>query len=409
MRILTLLIQIVLMARFVLSQPESCSGFSDCFNCTVSERIDCMWNDGKCEPNTKGVPTTYDDFYSTCLKDPAGLQIINHYCGEEKITLEDSKTAHLAMPKINNLYGLVNLVCKYTYDNGKGKKNIDLNISSEGFEQILLDNLRIFIEAIFPNGSTGGRKLTSSSSKIQVKGPKTVSLVVFLKESTPYLPFEMTLTVTKQGVSITMISTIILICVAFIICAVSIYLFAKRLKRQRMIEREYRMRIEILGVNQGVNNVNLMQTQELILTQRKKQIEEILKTELSPKKYNEDIGKYNINCSICLEDYNHESLIVVTKCSHVFHFECMKKLLNENLIEPRCPNCNNHLLPEIKFPQNNEQVSRFHSSQESNPHSVVNPQPPQGNSNQNQNVVNPQPVELQDRNGRNNTHQNTGR
>jgi len=45
------------------------------------------------------------------------------------------------------------------------------------------------------------------------------------------------------------------------------------------------------------------------------------------------------NCSICLETLNNTE-VYKTKCSHIFHTECMKNYVNSNQFnEVNCPNC----------------------------------------------------------------------
>ena len=42
-----------------------------------------------------------------------------------------------------------------------------------------------------------------------------------------------------------------------------------------------------------------------------------------------------------MEDFiDNSSMVITTKCGHTFHEQCFKKLIDKNIICPKCPNCN---------------------------------------------------------------------
>ena len=53
------------------------------------------------------------------------------------------------------------------------------------------------------------------------------------------------------------------------------------------------------------------------------------------------IKVYNDSCPIDLTPFNENDVVSVTKCSHAFHFNCIKKYLleNESNNEFKCPIC----------------------------------------------------------------------
>jgi len=61
---------------------------------------------------------------------------------------------------------------------------------------------------------------------------------------------------------------------------------------------------------------------------------------LKPVKYSL-IKVYNDSCPIDLIPFNEDDNVSVTKCSHAFHFNCIKKYLleNESNNEYKCPIC----------------------------------------------------------------------
>ena len=54
------------------------------------------------------------------------------------------------------------------------------------------------------------------------------------------------------------------------------------------------------------------------------------------KKYGEDYI-----CSICLEKIKDKEEINITKCNHIFHYNCIEKSINKNILN--CPNCRTNL------------------------------------------------------------------
>ena len=91
--------------------------------------------------------------------------------------------------------------------------------------------------------------------------------------------------------------------------------------------------------NNGNNNQNEK-------TQYK--IEFLFMTELHPIKYSKEFfNNADNNCSICLENFvENKSIICLTPCSHIFHFDCLIKW-SENVENSfKCPNCNFDFLSE---------------------------------------------------------------
>ena len=55
--------------------------------------------------------------------------------------------------------------------------------------------------------------------------------------------------------------------------------------------------------------------------------------------YNEDLKKFNENCTICLENFIIEKTKVChTPCNHIFHFSCLRNYIFQSG-DIHCPNC----------------------------------------------------------------------
>ena len=103
------------------------------------------------------------------------------------------------------------------------------------------------------------------------------------------------------------------------------------------------MKKKIDGINREITNLNMNTNNNNIRDkENKKKIDLLFQTKLFPIKYSKEFSdKGNINCSICLDNFvENESMISLTPCSHIFHFDCLKKW-SENIEESfKCPNCN---------------------------------------------------------------------
>jgi hypothetical protein len=65
-----------------------------------------------------------------------------------------------------------------------------------------------------------------------------------------------------------------------------------------------------------------------------------LKKESAGKSFIKKYGK-DCTCSICLETIKLKEDINITKCNHIFHYECIEKSINEHGLD--CPNCRSNL------------------------------------------------------------------
>jgi len=69
---------------------------------------------------------------------------------------------------------------------------------------------------------------------------------------------------------------------------------------------------------------------------------------LGPRKCNENLKKYNTECSICLEILKVENdYVSFTPCNHLFHHKCLNDYF-EKTKELKCPNCNFDIMQYYK-------------------------------------------------------------
>ena len=95
------------------------------------------------------------------------------------------------------------------------------------------------------------------------------------------------------------------------------------------------LRVEITQHNININpNVIIVKKKEVNL-------EEILSNEkyLGPKICKKEYEKYNILCTICLDNFKEEiDMVSLTPCSHLFHNKCLNDYFRKNK-NAKCPNC----------------------------------------------------------------------
>lgn len=51
----------------------------------------------------------------------------------------------------------------------------------------------------------------------------------------------------------------------------------------------------------------------------------------------------NMNCSICINDYEIGERVIKLKCGHIFHKGCIIPWYDDNIISPTCPICRRNL------------------------------------------------------------------
>ena len=94
------------------------------------------------------------------------------------------------------------------------------------------------------------------------------------------------------------------------------------------------------------------------LNENKKKLIALFKTILAAREYTKNHNKIDCpRCTICYEDFEvYSSIVSVTPCQHIFHYKCLNNWLNQNILNPKCPNCNFDLMTvdinKLKKPQN---------------------------------------------------------
>ena len=97
------------------------------------------------------------------------------------------------------------------------------------------------------------------------------------------------------------------------------------------------------------NEENARIQKEEKIKKNKELIKQLFENILTPKIFSKDIILNNCeNCSICLDAFEcDKSSVCITPCNHIFHYDCLKKWVDDNVLAPKCPNCNNNLINNL--------------------------------------------------------------
>ena len=121
----------------------------------------------------------------------------------------------------------------------------------------------------------------------------------------------------------------------------------KKLK-ERLERMDLLAEIQTVNLNQNRHESRRDREQNLI-KENKLLLGKMLREELEPKNFDELDRKENSmseNCTICLEDFKKDEKVVSLLCKHIFHFFCLNDWLTQNILSPKCPNCNHFVIEE---------------------------------------------------------------
>ena len=202
------------------------------------------------------------------------------------------------------------------YDTSSGTKltNMDDEHLRNSYAKISLDTItEMFILIDFYNINSNSNNDESLSIKLETDNPS--------------------IELRKIYIIIIIVSTVIIL---VIIGLFILYCYLKKRHALLFIEQTERERIE----------------KEEKIKKNQKLIQQLFDTCLKPIKFNKNIFTNDCdNCTICLEPFeDKKSQVSISLCQHIFHYECIKKWIDENVFEPKCPNCNAKFLDSVVNP-----------------------------------------------------------
>ena len=195
-----------------------------------------------------------------------------------------------------------NLFCSWEITNSKELGNIKIsfkNINSDTY-------LGFFIVDLVTH--TYYEIDSDFSKKISKKDYQKIKLIYFHSDKPNESPFKMDFK-TNIGIKFSDIALYFIIAIGFffiVISMITLILFIKKVSKNQ---------------------------------KKSKKMFEIEK--LSTIKFSNDINVYNQTCPICLDEIQKDIEIILLKCNHGFHVECIMNWIKNDIIKNRhCPICN---------------------------------------------------------------------
>lgn len=259
------------------------------------------------------------------------------YCGSK---FSANIPYQFSLQNINGVYGDSNMFCRWTAIVADGSKStISINFTSS----INDIDMSLMYELSYNDGrpSTYTDLLRSDNNILE-----NVQQIYFYYHSPNeynYLPFMIDVkdkvsTINYLGLFIAL-GAIIVICtlcsIFFYKCSKAFIENAQRRMRERRAEVEAHIRERELADPESPENIK-MKNMDLL--------DQLLKTNLKGQNYKEKMNVFKSNCTVCLEEFNSKSDVVMLECKHIFHSDCLKDWLIKNILKPKCPNCNYDVL-----------------------------------------------------------------
>ena len=273
-----------------------------CFECN-SPLNSCFYNKDQCSYSSSTTESTESFWYTklmTC-NDNESNNLMEKYCGK-LINDKSQRKVIFDGTQLNGSNSINNLFCSWEITNSKELGNIKIsfkNINSDtylGFFIVDLDTHTYYeIDSDF-------------SKKISKKDYQKIKLIYFHSDKPNESPFKMDFK-TNIGIKFSDIALYFIIAIGFffiVISMITLILFIKKVSKNQ---------------------------------KKSKKMFEIEK--LSTIKFSNDINVYNQTCPICLDEIQKDIEIILLKCNHGFHVECIMNWIKNDIIKNRhCPICN---------------------------------------------------------------------
>lgn len=364
-----LLILIIFINLFSSSFQNICNS-NDNIICESCDSEDNIYSSCKYE-NLYCALTKEKNIYSQCKKMyNKYLRNDDNICGKKDIffTANTQTNTILQINKdiINNNNNLDVIHCDYDLkinnlnDSSTNKLNITLTLEN-GYRN---DNFNFFFFLLKNNifnsdNLVTKEKLISNKKSITLEYFQNISLYIDIKNiQKNYIP-ELSIKIeyinaeNEEGEEIEMekedmyslyLTLYIAIPLLIMLVALIIYLCCKK-QDTGLLGGEIRV-IGFSNDNETGEENEENKSKAHKLNENKKKLIVLFKTILSARKYEKTHNKIDCpRCTICYEDFEvSNSVVSITPCQHIFHYKCINNWLNQNILNPKCPNCNFDLM-----------------------------------------------------------------
>ena len=368
---ISVFLYIIIINLFQLIKNQSLCDYNDCFNCSLcgtnKEECNCNWNTftSNCQNSETKSSFNYNyEYFSNC-KDTISLKLQRKYCGNQIITFNEQNISYINLIENDDYYGLQNLYCEYIYDQLFESSNINYNILIT-ISPFFLDDIKIYLTIIYKDNKIHKTPITEQSFNNDYKNPKTIKIQIYLENQFPREPLSIKITRTEKNKNYKLYIAIGIILLACLMCGLIIFCVSRKAAQNARKRQELFLQLAIENQRRREEQLNRIpilssrdpssssETEDNLKEINTFKINELLKTTLAPTKYNKLLGDKHGNpssvCTICIEEFKEgKSKVSITTCQHVFHFKCLSNWLRQNVLNPKCPNCNYNLLQEKKI------------------------------------------------------------
>ena len=351
--------------ELINQKNKTCTLFEECKNCSFcgnssNDYSECNFGNIFCHHSDKD---NYE--YNIPLKDKYGIFFrydneINLFCGNEKISLNKMKDSfQILETKFNNNILSKSLHCDYIIsndfyiDNDEDSATLTLEIKNLNSDSdIYIDQnkqLKFTLYMIYKTTANSLRFINLTDNGIRSfqynrnldKISELELLIDFENDISSSIEESLIISIiTKNQSQKTRLIYIIILVICAILILLIIVLIILYVYIKRKMENDY-----LQGIEQE------RREKEEKIKKNKELIQKLFEGNLKGKIFDQKIKAIGCEtCTICIEELKiGESIVSITPCNHIFHFECLKKCFETNILNPKCPNCNNDQLSAIKF------------------------------------------------------------
>ena len=284
---------------------------------------------------------------------------INSFCGQTTFILNSVRDSFIIFDKKLNTqssplshsyhcnFGIIN---KYYYNHERDKATLKIEIKELNQDNINNNKMIKFnMFMIYVNGEyikfsnltdnsirgKGLSKVLDSISELELLIDFTNENPIITEESL-VISIETKNPSKKERIIFIIIFVVCGFLILVIIALILIYIYIRRKLNNYYIENR-----------QNEENARIQKEEKI--KKNKELIKQLFENILTPKIFSKDIILNNCeNCSICLDAFEcDKSSVCITPCNHIFHYDCLKKWVDDNVLTPKCPNCNNNLINNL--------------------------------------------------------------
>ena len=342
----------------VLSQSTCNSRFSECFNCSVcgeddsSNTCSCYWdkNIKNCYNGVaKSLTGHFYDYFQTCTDDDSKI-ITQKYCGQTNLYLNGDDELVINIPQNYGVYGTRNLYCEYSFKTS-GKEDTYYTLEYEILSSYYtnLNKIYCYLKIIYNDETTTSGYLTNKDINRDFDNVKEIKILMYFNSGVNNIPFSLKIKKNGDKTKVALYVTIGLVIVACLLCALIIYCLSKKISENARIRQRVLLQLAMARQRGGINDRESNSNEVDVEEENRKKIETLLQTTLKQKDFNKKYGIKDGNiCTICIDEFKEKkSKVSLTPCQHVFHYKCLRKWLLQNVLNPKCPNCNYNLIQDM--------------------------------------------------------------